>query len=220
MTWFNPTLLRVAFPRTALIRTIADINFRSCRMSKFFCLPLLFMIAAGALTACAAPPGERNGPPGGAGYSGGAASCQSVTRPQGERLRETMLALELTPRQQVLWDVYQESVSALMADQMRPEKTAIRKGALQQINARVDTVRNRLAAMEEIADKANVLYQSLDEKQKKTADERLVSTVPALYSGLACQFESKGDRREDRSGDSRGRGGRGGPDGGAGGGRF
>lgn len=184
-------------------------------------LPVLALVIAELLVACAAPPERRDGPPQDESrISGGVGSCQSVTRPQGERLRDTMLALALTPRQQVLWDVYQESVSALMSDQMRPENKVIRKSAPHQINARVDTVRNRLAAMEEIADKANALYRSLDDRQKKIADERLLSTVPALYSGLSCQFESAGDRREGRAGAPGGRGGWGGADGPGGGGRF
>lgn len=125
-----------------------------------------------------------------------AVSCQSITAPLGEHLRETAQALALTPKQLPLWESYQESISALMGDQMKPDRNTIRKTALLQINAKVDTVRNRLAAMEEIADRARILYQSLDEKQKKTADLRLSQTVPALYSGTTCQPGQQESSRE------------------------
>ena len=84
-----------------------------------------------------------------------------------------------------------------MADQMKQESASFaRRTAVQQINSKVDTVRNRLAAMEDVSDKAVMLYQSLDDAQKKIADLRLPATVPTLYSGLACQGsnEDSGER--------------------------
>jgi len=45
-------------------------------------------------------------------------------------------------------------------------------------------VRNRLAAMEDIADAASQLYAVLSPEQRKVADDLLPTTVPALYSGL------------------------------------
>lgn len=148
-----------------------------------------------SVAACA-PMGGRGGPPGGGmpdrdrsevgprsvSASGGGSYVVELTQRQ---LMETAQALNLTPRQQVLWDTYQTRIGALMADQMRVEfSEPMRRGALQQINGKVDTVRNRLAAMEDIAEAAKTLYQSLDAKQREIADQRLAATVPALYSGL------------------------------------
>ncbi len=157
---------------------------------------LLPFSLAFAVAACS-PVGGRDGPSRGGGMppgdrgesgprtvsaSGGGSYVMELTQRQ---LSETALALRLTPRQQVLWDAYQARIGALMADQMRVEfGQAMRRGALQQIDAKVDTVRNRLAAMEDIAAASRLLYQSLDEKQKEIADQRLAATVPALYSGL------------------------------------
>ena len=93
--------------------------------------------------------------------------------------------LKLQPAQQPAWDVYARRAQALMEDQLRgvpPPDTS--EDALRQINRRVDVVRNRLAAMEDIADAAGQLYATLSPEQRKVADELLPTTVPALYSGL------------------------------------
>ena len=125
------------------------------------------------------------------------------------QLRDSAEELKLTPRQVPLWGAYQDKVGALMADQMRveayrrPEQTAP-----QQIAGKVDGVRNRLAALEDIADAANKLYQSLDEAQKKVADRRLASTVPTLYSGLAGGSD-RGEAAMPRGGERNGGDGRG-----------
>lgn len=190
-------------------------------MRKSVTLNLLPIILAVTLSACGGPPREGSGmPPGGVGdaMQGGnrnGIGCASVVEPVREQLRETAIALALTPKQQVLWNDYQESISALMADQMRAEGYQLAtRHAPQQINGKVNTVRNRLAAIEDIAERANTLYQSLDEAQKKTADQRLAGTVPNLYSGLSCQ----GGNENSSSKNTTGPGSRGGPGGGMGGG--
>lgn len=123
------------------------------------------------------------------------------------QLSELAIQLQLNPRQQPLWDFYQSKIGALMADQLRVNlDQPIQRNALQQINARVDTVRNRLTAMEEIAEAARQLYAGLDDTQKSLANQRLASTVPALYSGLGDLMQFSGPK------------GRGGPDGGGPGG--
>ena len=60
--------------------------------------------------------------------------------------------------------------------------------AIQQIERKVDTVRNRLTAMEDIADAAGKLYAGLNKEQKAVADQLLPGTLPALYSGLGSTF--------------------------------
>jgi hypothetical protein len=129
-----------------------------------------------------------------------------------QSLSETVAALHLTPRQQVLWDAFQTRIGDLMADRIRGYvNTPSGRTAVQQIDSKVDTVRNRLAAMEDIADAAKALYASLDQKQKETADLRLAATVPALYSGFG---ENAGGSDSPDRGRRSGPGGGGGPGGG------
>lgn len=198
-------------------------------MQKHFLIPLL-LVAAVCAAACA-PLGARDdndGPgrrgPGSdpGGPSGGGATVVSLLQTQ---LAETAEALKLTPPQVVLWDAYQEKVSALMADQLRvqPYGTS-RLAAPQQIARKVDVVRNRLAAMEEIDEAAHRLYAALDSTQKATADRMLPGTVPGLYSGLmgdSGRNDSGKSRGEPPSGGGNRGGGMGGGGGGmGGGGRF
>lgn len=164
------------------------------------------------LAACA-----THGPDGDRGHRDDSGESRS-RRPRGEQrssdgpgsiredlqtqLSEVEQRLSLTPFQQVRWDRYREAVGALMADQLRMDPRPVaRVDAPRQIERRVDLVRNRLVAMEDIAEAAKQLYGSLDDEQKRIADRLLPGTVPALYSGL-------GPRQED--GERGGRGERGG----------
>lgn len=193
---------------------------------------VVLAFAAAALVGCASQqggPGGRGGPEGDGGPGGGSgrggergAFVSPIEQIQ-EQLADTAQELNLTPKQAVLWDNYQASVAALMADQLKHSAYAASSSrtAVQQINAKVDVVRNRLAAMEEVAEKASALYQSLDETQKRIADQRLAATVPALYSGLVVQSGDGGRSAAQGTTGRSGRGGmRGGSGGGMGGGRF
>lgn len=125
-------------------------------------------------------------------------------------LQEVAEDLKLTPRQLVLWEAYQEKIGTLIADQLRIESSSTRRtSALQQIDVRVDTVRNRLTAMEDIAEAARTLYAALDLEQKKIADQRLAATVPPLYSGLGDSGTRGGS--EGNGSPTRGERGSGGP---------
>lgn len=156
-------------------------------MSRPLSRLLLSLCLTAGVAACAGP-GGRDGGPGGTGRGdmaerrGGASSPVDLVQAQ---LRDSAEELKLTPKQLPLWEAYQEKVGALMADLLRSE-TYQRPGqsAPRQIAGKVDTVRNRLAALEDIAEAANRLYDSLDAGQKAVADRRLANTVPALYSGL------------------------------------
>lgn len=178
---------------------------------------LFVLLCSIALGACSSPMGGREGGP--AGPESGRGSQMGVESLQ-QQLQDTAEALKLTPRQVVLWDAYQDAVAALMADQLKLQPVqARRQDAPRQIEARVAVVRNRLTAMEDLAQRADMLYQSLDEQQKKVADQRLPATVPALYSGLACQ----GGGNQERGGPERsgmGPGGRSGVGGGGMGGNM
>ena len=192
-------------------------------MKKTFRVALLATVSVLTISACGTPMGGRGGPPMGDGPEAGGnrgqsqGVCRSPIDQMQEQLTETAQALKLTPKQAVLWEAYQASVGNLMADQVKRELYAPpSRSALHQINGKVDVVRNRLAAMEEIAERATALYQSLDDEQKKIADQRLAGTVPALYSGLICQGGGEAGRGSERGGP--GQGGRGGPGGMGGGG--
>lgn len=150
-----------------------------------------FLIPAGlvlALAACS-PMGERGGGPergdGGERSRAGGAAFSGIDQVR-LQLRDTAQALDLTPKQVVLWEAYQDKVGALINDLHRIEPyRPPRQGAVRQIGAKVDQARNRLAALEEVQDAADRLYQSLDDKQRQTADQRLPGTVLALYACAA-----------------------------------
>lgn len=183
------------------------------------------LLASLLVLAACAPMDGRSGPDGDpprGGMDGGGGSSMVVDNLQAQ-LQKTAETLNLKPTQAILWDSYQEKVGALMADQMKLQPyRAARQNAMQQIGQKVETVRNRLTAMEEIQEAAGKLYASLDEKQKVIADQTLPQTVPALYSGLGQNSGSgKGDERSKERPSGRGGpggGGMGGPGGGMGGG--
>ena len=186
-------------------------------MRKTFSTTLSILVIVATLSACGAPSGGPGGmPPGGASDNLGgrnAGGCKTLVEQIGEQLAATEQALVLAPKQLVLWERYRDGVSALMADQLRLEPyQGAHRSALQQIDGRVDIVRNRLTAMEDVAERAATLYRALDEAQKKVADQRLAATIPALYSGSSCQGAS-----EDAGGKGNRGAGRGGPGGGMGG---
>ncbi len=203
------------------------------RLSSVLTITLLSLL----LGACAGPMGGREGGPNGPGGPGqgfngtgpgerGGMGGMSVVEQLREQLRETESALQLTPKQAVLWDAYQESVSALMADQLRLAPHQVpHQAAPRQIEAKAATVRNRLAALEQLIERADALYQSLNDEQKQVADQRLVNTVPELYSSISCQGAGESGSRDrggmgPGSGGMRGQGGTGGMGGMGGGGRF
>jgi phytoene dehydrogenase-like protein len=101
------------------------------------------------------------------------------------QLADVHKRLKLKPDQQAAWDAYVHRVEALMDDLMRGVPAPIdHESAPRQINQRVDMIRNRLAAMEDIADAAGQLYAVLSAAQREIADDLLPTTVPTLYSGL------------------------------------
>jgi hypothetical protein len=116
-----------------------------------------------------------------------------------QQLDNLRFQLKLRPEQEAAWLTYQEKVGALVADQLRPAApVGIESGnALLQIDRKADTVRNRLAALEDIGDAARRLYDRLDDTQRGVADRLLATTVPALYTSPAL---------ERPEGDGRGRG--------------
>lgn len=180
---------------------------------------LLIITLVAVVSGCGTP-GGRGGPENGGGRGPGQGTCQSPVAQLQTQFAETAQALQLTPKQLVLWEAYQSSVGEMMADQIKHELDApASRLSMQQIGAKVDVARNHLTAMEDVAGRATALYQSLDSEQKKTADLRLAGTIPVLRYGSSCQGDAGRPSGEDSG---PGKGGRGGPGGmgGGGTGRF
>jgi hypothetical protein len=177
---------------------------------------LVVVLSACASTQCE-PPHERRGgreTGGGMAMAGSGSAGDPRSRMLGEyaaHLADTQKRLTLAPVQQAAWNVYAAKAQALMADQLRAPAGDAQDNALRAIDRRVDVVRNRYAAMEDVADAARALYQSLDAEQQRLADRLLPATVPALYSGLG---ERAGEREPGQRAETRrpeGRGERGAP---------
>jgi len=141
---------------------------------------------------------QFGGPMGGMGgpHGGGRADCEKgrdIAATNGNRLVATIqqqldsvhYELKLRDDQEQAWQAYQDKVEAFMTDQLRVVPAPAESGnALRQIDRKTDIVRNRLAAMEDIADAARHMYERLDSRQRATADRLLAGTVPVPYSGL------------------------------------
>jgi hypothetical protein len=113
------------------------------------------------------------------------------------QLTNVRSALKLTPEQASVWQAYENRVVGLLDDLSRGVNQPPGGNALKQIDSRIDVVRNRLTAMEDIAEAANKLYVSLSDEQKSMADRMLAGTLPALYSGTPGRTEARrgdGDR--------------------------
>lgn len=112
------------------------------------------------------------------------------------QLNSARRTLRLTPAQDPLFDTYQDRVVALLDDLNRGvPPTTVADSAIKQIDRRVDLLRNRLAALEDIADAARRLYAALTPEQKETADRVLPGTLPAMYQQTS-PFRGDGAARE------------------------
>jgi hypothetical protein len=142
-------------------------------------------------------PGGRSGPRGAVMASG-----SHLVASMEQQLDNLRFQLKLRPEQEIVWLDYQEKIGALVADQLRPAPPDAQAtdNALRQIDRKIDVVRNRLTAMEDIADAARRLYDKLDETQRGVADRLLAITVPALYSGLATERPGEPGKGGDRPG--------------------
>ncbi|HEX7156348.1 MAG TPA: Spy/CpxP family protein refolding chaperone [Burkholderiaceae bacterium] len=155
----------------------------TARRARWATLVALFAAVTAAL---AQDPGRRGGPPGPEEADRGAIQRGTLAGEFSAHLQEVKQRLKLQAAQQAAWESFARRVQALMEDQMRGvARPDDREDAMHQINRRVDVVRNRLAAMEDIADAAGQLYSMLSPDQRKIADELLPTAVPTLYSGLA-----------------------------------
>jgi hypothetical protein len=91
--------------------------------------------------------------------------------------------LRLAPAQRGAWTAYSDKVLKLSEDVVRNRNTVrFPKGsASEQLDFITETLRNRLTAVEDIADAGKALYATLTPGQKATADGRLARiAVPLL----------------------------------------
>ena len=101
--------------------------------------------------------------------------------------------LKLTEAQTPLWEAYVRKVVALKDDLARQRARARSDGpaadAPHALDRLVDVQRDRLAAMEEIADAGRALYKTLSDEQKAIADARL-----AKLAGIVSQPTVSGNQ--------------------------
>ena len=142
---------------------------------------IVIVVLAACLCGSAGAQASRKSPPEG---------VNSQARVQ---LASVRSALKLTPEQAPNWQLYESKVVDLLDDLSRGFTAPTGVTAIRQIDARVDTVRNRLTAMEDIADAAAKLYSGLSEEQRGTADRLLAATLPTPYPGMRARAERRGD---------------------------
>ena len=86
--------------------------------------------------------------------------------------------LKLTDAQEPAWESYVEKLRALARDVARESRSRpAQLGLVQRIDRIVDSARNRLTALEDIAQSAKALYAGLTPAQQKMADPRLANLI-------------------------------------------
>jgi hypothetical protein len=118
------------------------------------------------------------------------------------RLRDD---LQLAKEQQTSFDAYIEKLFSLAGDiqrsqsAMRSPPTADSRSP-QQFGQLVDIARNRLTAVEEIAEAGSALYAKLSPEQKLVADRRLVAIAVPLLAGGSMRATNDASLRGTRGG--------------------
>jgi hypothetical protein len=146
---------------------------------------LALMLAAVAAPALAQTGGRRRG--GGADKGGMDKGGEPRVNALEVTAHELHEDLKLSPPQEPLWDAYLEKIRALgndIARERRPLGSAA-GNVTQQIDRIVDTARNRLTALEDIAQAAKDLYAKLTPEQQPAANPRLANlmTMPLASRG-------------------------------------
>jgi hypothetical protein len=86
--------------------------------------------------------------------------------------------LKLTDAQEPTWENYVAKLRALASDAARESRSRpAQLGLVQRIDRIVDSARNRLTALEDIAQSAKSLYAGLTPEQQKMADPRLANII-------------------------------------------
>jgi LTXXQ motif family protein len=113
--------------------------------------------------------------------------------------------LQLTQAQQASFDAYIAMLFSLAGDvqrsqfAMRSPPNADSRGP-QQFDQLVDIARNRLTAVEEIAEAGSALYAKLSPEQKLVADRRLVAIAVPLLAGGSMRATTDANLRGARGG--------------------
>ena len=108
--------------------------------------------------------------------------------------------LKLTAAQMASWQPFVDKINAysrLIYGEIPVTAFAAESG-VRQVGHMVDTLQNRLAAMEEIEDAAKLLYAALDPEQKKLADQFMVGAIPLLASAT-CPTPTDKKSKTDKS---------------------
>jgi hypothetical protein len=107
-----------------------------------------------------------------------------VREPQVDMLEVTLHEfhedLKLSPAQEPAWESWSDKVHALATDIARERsrgRTAAQGSVLQRIDLAVDGARNRLTALEDIAQSAKALYAGLSAEQQRISDPRLANIM-------------------------------------------
>ncbi len=140
---------------------------------------------------------RQNHPPEGTTPCPAAGTAPNLADDISIQIDKVATQLKLTPAQAPLWASYRDQVFAFVSDQMRvPRASAASQGnAKQQIERKLDTARNLLTALEDVASAANRLYAGLDTDQQRLADELLVTTLPTAYPGARSAVRLEGAPR-------------------------
>jgi len=152
-------------------------------------------LALAALPAAAQFGGRRRGGMGGDSGQKGAAAESGGKEPAPvleTTIHEFHEDLKLTGEQESLFDRYAEAIRALGRDVQRERSTTVsaaKLAVMQRVERNVDAMRNRLAAVEEIADAAKALYARLRPEQQSAADPRLATL-------MLLPLSSTGDMRK------------------------
>ena len=147
-----------------------------------------FMVAAAATPALAQFGGRRRGDRP-ADKANGAEPRVDALEVTIEELRED---LKLTAEQEPAWQSYVDKVRALAGDLARERGRRPAPGSVpQQIDHVVDAARNRLAALEDIAQAAKELYAKLTPGQQPAADPRLANLM-AMPLGAGAPAPRRG----------------------------
>lgn len=137
--------------------------------------------------------------PGGHGHAPAPAPSTLRDRPEAPsdsgapvlvQLDQLETQLKLTPEQRPAWNAYADQILRL-ADDMTRSRFVARTApqptdatAMQQLDQLVNSERNRLTAIEEIAAAGKAFYATLSDDQKAIADRKLVLPIRPLAAGV------------------------------------
>lgn len=141
----------------------------------------LFALAALSLAAPALAQygGRRRG-----GFQGEKSAGREQPNAFEVTLHELHEDLRLSPEQEKAWQPYEQKLRALMDDQRR--ERSHKAGSLdlmKRLDRIVDVARDRLTALEDVADAAKALYGALTPEQQATADPRLANVIGRALPG-------------------------------------